>query len=170
MSLPDLKTIHDRCEEEGDCWLWTQRTNSGGHPAASHDGKPMLVRRRAYELSKGYLPDARKRGVVSTCRNKLCCNPDHLVDRGRGFIVRESYKETRNVEHEYAARCAARVQQGGLKCDPALARELRQTAKTETAKDAAARLDCSVSLVQKIRQGRIWRESIANSSVFNMAA
>ena len=170
MSLPDLKTIKDRCHEYGSCWLWAQNCNSAGYPMASHEGKQMLVRRRSFQLFRDRLPDGRKRAIIPTCRNKLCVNPEHLLEVSRSTMVKQSYKQTRNLAIEYKARHDARVRQGGLKLTMELARELRATAKTETAKQAAARLGCSASLVQKVRQGHHWREHAKNSSVFNIAA
>lgn len=170
MSLPNLKTIHDRCHDEGECWIWAQRVNSGGHPCACHNGKSMLVRRRAFELNKGYLPDSRTMAIVNTCDNRLCCNPKHLHAITRSKLVKRSYKTTRSAPLEYGARLRARIQQGGTKLNLDLARELRANERGETAAQAAARLGCSESLVNKIRQGQIWRESAPNSSVFHRAA
>lgn len=123
MSLPNLKTIHDRCHDEGECWIWAQRLNSGGHPCACHNGKSMLVRRRAFELFKGYLPDARTMAIVNTCDNKLCCNPKHLHVITRSKLVKRSYRKTRNVALEYGARLAARVRQGTTKLNHEIVRE-----------------------------------------------
>jgi hypothetical protein len=170
MSLPDLKTIQDRCIEEGECWLWAQHLQSGGHPTASHGGKPTLVRRRAFELGKGYLPNCRTHAIVNTCDNTICCNPDHLASITRAELVRRSYKQTRVTAMEYPARLAARVRQGTTKLNLELARELRLNEAKETAAVAAARLEVSESLVNKIRQGLIWREAAPNCSVFNMTA
>lgn len=170
MSLPNLKTIHDRCHDEGECWIWAQRLNSAGHPCACHNGKSTLVRRRAFELFKGYLPDPRTMAIVNTCDNRLCCNPKHLHAITRSKLVTRSYRKTRNVALEYGARVAARVRQGGTKLNLQIARELRANAEKETAAQAAARLGCSESLVNKIRLGQIWREAAPNASVFHQAA
>ena len=122
------------------------------------------MRRRSYEIAHGPIPDGKV--VITTCRELLCVNPDHLQLVTRGQLIKLSYKETRNTQHEYPRRLAARVAQGGLKLDIEKAREIR--ASELKAEDEAKRLGVSVSLVHKIRQGKIWREVVQGASVFSM--
>lgn len=101
------------------------------------------------------------------CMSKLCVNPAHMEAVTRGQLVKLSYRHTRNTEHEYPARVAARIAQGGLKLDFEKARMIRES--DEIARVVAAQLGVSESLVNKIRQGRIWREAVRGASVFNQA-
>lgn len=83
----------------GECWSWTGGTNPKGYGRVSlKGGKNMFVHRMFYEAEKGTIGD----GLVidHLCRNRRCCNPDHLeavtnaenVRRGRTgkWQIRES--------------------------------------------------------------------------------
>lgn len=169
MGMPDLKSIRDRCIEFGECWLWAHSLNSGGHPEAGHLGRSMLVRRRAFELSRGYLPDPRKRAISTHCHETLCCNPDHMVDLSRSALIRSAHERNpRNTATHYRAYLQGRIKCGGTKLSFDLARQVR--ADTRPARVLAAELDVSTSLIVQIRRGDIWREFAPNSSVFNRRA
>lgn len=167
-----IKDLRDRSDEVGQCWLWKLNCNSAGYPMVSYHGQSTLVRRLAYVLAwdargmVGPLPSGRRHNVVAECGQKRCCNPACLRLQSRSEIVRRSFVETRRTDLEYAARCAARVRQGSTKLGGLQqAREIR--ADSRPAHVVADELGVSASLVQKIRQGRIWRESVANNSVFS---
>ena len=58
------------------CWLWTGYVNKEGYGEyASAALTTRLVHRIAYALDKGYMPDL---SLDHLCRNRHCCNPDHL--------------------------------------------------------------------------------------------
>ena len=62
------------------CWLW-QGSHSGygrggGYGRMSVNGCTMAVHRVSYMLEHGPIPT--KRQVDHLCKNRLCCNPDHL--------------------------------------------------------------------------------------------
>jgi len=58
------------------CWAWTGCLNSRGYGCVAVNGKSQLAHRRAYELLVG--PIAAGLQIDHLCRNKCCCNPDHL--------------------------------------------------------------------------------------------
>lgn len=163
--MSPLDTIRSRCEEVGDCWEWQQGCTNTGHPQMSWQGRHLLVRRLAWESAHGEI--AAGKVVRMKCMSKLCVNPAHMEAVTRGQLVKLSYRHTRNTEHEYPARVAARIAQGGLKLDFEKARMIRES--DEIARVVAAQLGVSESLVNKIRQGRIWREAVRGASVFNQA-
>lgn len=79
------------------CWEWTG-TTARGYGYMSVDGKPRPVHRIAYELVIGPIPV--NRVLDHLCRNRRCCNPDHLepvteaenILRGVGSSARHARK------------------------------------------------------------------------------
>lgn len=73
------ETVHDlfeRMEENpSGCWVWAG-AKSKGYGTASVKGKQVTVHRAVYEALIGAVPE----GMVldHLCRNKSCCNPEHL--------------------------------------------------------------------------------------------
>ena len=66
----------DKVEKTDTCWLWKAHTNQFGYGVFRLNGKLQKVHRVAYSLSVGEIES----GLVidHLCRNKSCCNPDHL--------------------------------------------------------------------------------------------
>lgn len=60
----------------GDCWTGIGRPMRNGYRVVRDQGKPMLAHRLSFIAHKGPIPD----GLVidHLCRNRACCNPDHL--------------------------------------------------------------------------------------------
>jgi hypothetical protein len=156
----DLKTIRDRCEEEGDCWIWQQCVNSGGYPQASINGKQgQMVRRHAVLLSGRTLSGYRAR-VADTCGNRLCCNPDHLRLRTFSQIQSDSYRNgSRCTEAEYLSR-VMRIQKAGMtKLTFEKAREIRlELVAGKTVAQVAKERAMGPDAVRNIKHNRTWKE------------
>ncbi|MGB6686268.1 MAG: HNH endonuclease signature motif containing protein [Terracidiphilus sp.] len=60
----------------GECWYWTGCTNSSGYGFIYAQGRNLAVHHLAYQLEKGPVPEGME--LDHTCRNRTCCNPDHL--------------------------------------------------------------------------------------------
>lgn len=60
----------------GGCWVWTARRALNGYGQFVVDRRTRSTHRLAYEALVGPIPD----GLVldHLCRNRACCNPDHL--------------------------------------------------------------------------------------------
>jgi hypothetical protein len=57
------------------CWLWTGALTQGyGHFRIG--GKLVYAHRYAYEQARGPIPEGLQ--LDHLCRNRACCNPDHL--------------------------------------------------------------------------------------------
>ena len=58
------------------CWISNRSEHTNGYTKLGVDGKTLLTHRVAYEEWRGEIPD----GLVidHLCRNRKCCNPDHL--------------------------------------------------------------------------------------------
>lgn len=64
-----------RIDRNGDCHLWTGKQRRG-QGRMKFRGRQINPRRLAYMLSIGRIPDGEP--VSNTCRNGLCCRPEHL--------------------------------------------------------------------------------------------
>lgn len=60
---------------ESGCWEWLGKVYRGTLPCVRWDNQNIVFFRLAYYLTKGeWLP----KGAHRVCRNKTCCNPDHV--------------------------------------------------------------------------------------------
>src|SRR5215216_4683827 len=62
------------------CWVWTGAKNDQGYGQvrSMRDGRSVIVyaHRLAYELMVGPIPSGLT--IDHLCRNRACCNPEHL--------------------------------------------------------------------------------------------
>lgn len=66
-----------RVEKKGECLVWTGILDKKGYARfRGPDGKKIFVHRFAFIQAHGAIPE----GLVidHKCRNRACCNPDHL--------------------------------------------------------------------------------------------
>jgi len=71
--------LWSRVEKTESCWNWTGAFSSSGYGVISRGGRqgPLIrTHRLAYELLVGPIPDGLQ--IDHLCRNKRCCNPEHL--------------------------------------------------------------------------------------------
>jgi hypothetical protein len=60
----------------GDCWQWTRPVGDGGY-GRIWDGRQTIAAHRAvWRVLVGSIPDGLE--LDHLCRNRRCCNPDHL--------------------------------------------------------------------------------------------
>lgn len=101
MPVMDRIALWTRKDEGSGCWVWTGRTRGsrgGEYGDLVIDGRRVAAHRAAYEAAVGPIPD----GLVidHLCRNRLCCNPEHLepvtprvnVLRGDTIVARNAAK------------------------------------------------------------------------------
>lgn len=62
--------------DQSGCWLWTGEINRNGYGRVWINGKRLMAHRVTYELFVGQIPE--NYVVDHLCRNRACCNPDHL--------------------------------------------------------------------------------------------
>lgn len=60
-----------------ECWEWQLSISSRGYGRYRYQGQALGAHRVVYELEHG--PIEQSTMVKQKCKNKLCCNPKHLV-------------------------------------------------------------------------------------------
>jgi hypothetical protein len=58
------------------CWEWRGSLNNSGYGSVYFDGGNQATHRVAYTLTNGPIADGLE--LDHTCRNRACCNPEHL--------------------------------------------------------------------------------------------
>jgi hypothetical protein len=74
--LPDAERFWSHVDKQQKCWLWTSEINSWGYARFNIAGGRVYAHRHAYEILVGTIPEGF--AVAHQCRNKICCNPEHL--------------------------------------------------------------------------------------------
>lgn len=60
----------------GPCHVFHGSPNSDGYAHTSHNGKTIKIHRHVWEKANGTIPP--KMEIDHQCRNRMCCNIDHL--------------------------------------------------------------------------------------------
>lgn len=92
------------------CHNWLGNLNGGGYGVIIEGGlgsRLLRTHRVAYEIAKGPIPDGLQ--IDHLCRNRRCCNPDHLeavtqqinMERGMAQSARNSRKTHCVRGHEF---------------------------------------------------------------------
>lgn len=108
---------------ESGCWEWTMSIDAQGYGRISIDGySAYAVHRASYETFVGPIPD----GLVidHLCRNRCCCNPDHLETvtmqvntlRGEGAGAKNARKTHCIRGHEFTEANTYRYGDGWRAC------------------------------------------------------
>lgn len=151
-----LKTIHDRCDEVGECWIWKDAVGKQGYPIMRlRPGGCLLVRRVAVALDGR--PAAARQPVTCTCDEKRCCNPKHLKPSTPSAVAKAAAARGSFSTRSRAAKIAAgKRSSGAAKLTLEQAREIR--ASEDTGPVLAERYGVNRSLIGSIRRGVAWRD------------
>lgn len=159
-----LDNLRNYCTEEGDCWLWNLSLKRGYPQATIGKQGGVLVRRHVFswtrEIRKGWR-------VMSTCGEKRCVNPCHLMQASPGRILEVAHRDGRHPEN-YASRLAMRQANTGLpKVLTPEERAFIDANKGEMNFDRmAAVIGRAPSSVARYARGETHRKAAPNSSVF----
>jgi hypothetical protein len=156
MTLDEIKA---RCHEIGECWEWASKARSAArriHPQmrTERGGPPKLVRRVAYELMYGELPD--KRYPVPQCGCAFCVNPAHQWVLTQAQKNRRTGKMAANSQTRSASISMAWRNSGRTAMTVERANEIREA--EGTLKELAQRFGMSPSMIGAIRRGEYWRD------------
>ena len=105
----------DKVDRSSDCWPYMGSRNSSGYGSAYHDGAIHPAHRVAYFLEKGPIPDGLE--LDHKCRNRTCCNPDHLelVTRQENMRRVRTSRESPPEYRDSGAQKAVANRAGGAK-------------------------------------------------------
>ncbi len=162
----------ERCVEEGDCWLWSGAMSGVKKetPVMWFRGKVVQAYVATWMIARGL--DVAPEGLTfwRSCRNMRCVNPEcvltgskqkrmaFLADHG-AFACSPSRKAAITIR----ARANSSKLEGGMQG----AREIRASSLSDI--DAARKYGVSVSCVNRIRNGKSWRETaVPHASIFSM--
>lgn len=109
LSEEQYNKILSRIDTSGDCWLWTGAKSSAGYGNISfteNRKRRWLLPHRAVYV---YLNGEHEGELDHLCRNRLCCNPEHLqvVDsrtntlRGTGPTAKNYWASHCKRGHEF---------------------------------------------------------------------
>lgn len=73
---PFAERWRDHIKVEGDCWVWQGSIARGYGRTTDGQDNEFFVHRAVYELLVGPIPADRE--LDHLCRNRACCNPDHV--------------------------------------------------------------------------------------------
>lgn len=148
--------IYARCKEDGDCWIWQNGTSGNGTPTMHPPGGgPQIGARRYFAAGLGLA--IKGRVVTTTCFNKLCVAPEHLLVTTRSKLGKLAHAHTAYASN--IARCkkisdVRRAQ--SAKITPEQAAEIRQS--SEILETVAQRYGISKATAQRIRVGGAWKD------------
>ncbi len=79
------------------CWLMLTSLDSDGYHIGSYRGKAVRTHKKIYVLTKGDIP----KGMVTDhlCRNRNCCNPDHIEIVTNKENIRRGMNANSNKTH-----------------------------------------------------------------------
>jgi len=153
MTLDEIKS---RCEEEGECWIWKDATDSSGYPIAKVDGKCQLVRRVAYGLKAGSTKLLPRQPVIAKCNCRLCVNPTCLRASSVAEVSQIAGKAGKLSGVAKGAKIAAFKRAKNAKITMEIARSIRMS--DETGPVLAARHNIDKALVNRIKRGGAWKD------------
>ena len=143
----DLNTAKDvwgsiAVGRQADCWPWLRSVSSGGYGQFFFEGRLHTAHRVAYELTKGAIPEGLQ--LDHLCRNRRCCNPDHLepvtaAENTRRSPIHNVAKTHCPQGHPYDTANTARNRANGGRvcrtCSNAESRERKRRAR-QSARDS----------------------------------
>ncbi len=87
---------HIQFIESTGCWEWTGDIHLG-YGRLMIKRKHYQAHRLSYEIFKGKIPDGLELGHL--CRNRSCCNPEHLEAVTRSINLRRGHNYNRDKTH-----------------------------------------------------------------------
>lgn len=161
----EIERIRLRCvcnDGPDGCWHWSGSRNRNGIPTLSRiiDGVRRCIsgRRWVYQMDTGRQLH-RSDMLITTCEMADCLNPAHLKRVTRSTIQRRTNARDPGLQMRrgIAIKAAWNRKGQGFKLTQEKADYARDPSRP--AKEVAAELECSVTLVNYIRAGKVWKQA-----------
>ncbi len=166
-----LDTVRQRCRiepSEDGCWTWLGGvTVSNGTPQARISGKSGEVVGRWVLKYLGHKIDGKL--VTASCENPRCLNPNHLKIISYRELNLKVYAEGKKKPAlEYAKKLQSAKDRGMAKLNDAKVEEIRVLVDENwTSRQIAEKYGVHKDTINRIRQGKSWRQQLRGASVFN---
>ena len=143
-------------EKTDGCWGWTAAT-SKGYGVISYKNRQKRAHRFAWELANGSIPGGLS--VCHHCDNPVCVRPDHLFLGTTGDNIRDAASKGRLVSQTNPEKVRRGEQHPKARMDFIKVREARSLHGTGMGYiRISRRFGVCASTIQKIIEGRTWRE------------
>jgi hypothetical protein len=148
------KYVHDRCVDDGGCWVWQLTIRNSVPQMGRKDRKTVAVRRALWEGLKGPIPKGKLACVK--CETHGCVNPEHLVLSDRKAVGRRAAARGAFSQPIRIAKMAdtKRRQLSTLTSQDVAA--IR--ASDDLLRVLAARFGVSKNTISNIRNGKRWKD------------
>jgi len=87
----------NKVDKMGCCWYWVAVLSGNGYGQFWLNGKMKLAHILSYEDKFGKTPDGLELNHI--CRNRKCCNPDHLEAITHSENIQKGISVNRNKTH-----------------------------------------------------------------------
>lgn len=133
-----------------DCWPWESTVNSQGYGRFHLDRKWIAAHRLSYEIVNGPIGDGMV--VRHSCHNRLCCNPNHLLQGTSKDNAQDALS---------AGRFSKGTINGNSKLNEEIVDYIRRNPDRLKGRDLASKLGISPATVSGVKNGRVWRHVAA---------
>lgn len=165
-TAPTAQEIIDRCDEVGDCLMWTGRMANGSPLIFDCAARRYVQARRVVFESTGETIPAGKYPVMK-CRQKGCLLRDHMQLLTTKQIGALAAKERKFSTPARRAAVSAGIRaKNHTKITIEIAREIRTKEMSQRA--YAKKFGVHRSVISRIQANVYWREHVKGASVFNL--
>lgn len=132
----------DRRHPEG-CWQWIGKSHYSGYGNVYIQGRIYTTHRVMFELYYGPIPDGLDLDHI--CRNRICCNPEHLepvsrrVNSLRGVGATAAHAKANHCPHghPYEGNNLVILSHGGRDCRQCINRRSREYSARKREKEVS---------------------------------
>lgn len=160
-----ISLIRSRCDEVGECWMWTGAlTGKGRTPNMHHPNRPgeSAIATRAIILEAlGKERPSPQHWASNTCNEWHCCCPEHVAWRTRQNKLAELGKAGKWSTVELAMKKAA-IGRAQSPLDWDKVRDIRSRPAEVTCKDLAKEFKVDPTTIQRVRRHESWVEYQTN--------
>lgn len=130
-------------DEASGCLIWNGCIGGAGYGVVNYKGKPWGLHRLAYHLEH---PNEKLDTIMHTCDRRACWNLEHLVN---GTLAQNRYDAVSKGRHAIGSTV------GTSKLKEAEAKYIKYS--KEGNRYLATRFEVSISTVQMIKRGDVWK-------------